>query len=241
MLLVALAAGVVVGFAFGVIGYARAAPDGSADISTSLVFECLPDNNIRVEFSWSPSGQGPQWLDLSLFDNDFAAGTFLTSGPLPGSRSSFTWDGLIPDTQHFVRVNTQLAGGWAPSQTMAFVTPNDCPFAILAPAANAGTVDCPGLRVDAVSGCVWTARPDYGVFEVGEIVNYCFFVSQPAEVKIIAFKPDGSALLIVDGFVDKPGACVGPYQANVPRGLRTVRMYGGPDFLLLDETHFYVQ
>jgi hypothetical protein len=54
----------------------------AAEISTGLVFECLPDNTIRTHFLWTPSQQGPQWLDLSLFDNGFALGTFLASGPM---------------------------------------------------------------------------------------------------------------------------------------------------------------
>jgi hypothetical protein len=102
-------------------------------------------------------------------------------------------------------------------------------------------VSCTNLTLIEVSGCVWTGKPDYGTYAVGEIVNYCYFVSQPTNLKIIAFKPDGSSLVIVDGLVDLPGACIGPYQANVPLGLRTVQMYGGPEFRLLAETHFFVQ
>ena len=213
----------------------------AADLSTSLLFECLPDNTIRVHFVWAASGQGPQWVDLSLFDNDFALGTFLTSGPLPPGQSTLAWDGLVANTQHFVRVNTLTPGGWFASKLMIFSTPNDCPFAILAPMPATGAVNCPNLNVAIVSGCVWTTKPDFATYAVGEIVTYCFFVSQPADVKIIATKPDGSSILVVDGLVSLPGACVGPYQANVPLGLRTVRMYGGPDFQLLSETHFFVQ
>jgi hypothetical protein len=72
-------------------------------------------------------------------------------------------------------------------------------------------------------------------------VDYCYFVSQPTDVRIVAAKPDGTSLVIVDGFVSGPGACIGPYQANVPLGLRTVQMFGGPDMRLLAETHFFVQ
>lgn len=213
----------------------------AAEISTGLVFECLPDDTVRAHFLWTSSGQGLQWLDLSLFDNDFAGGTFLASGPLRAEQSTLSWDGLLANTQHHVRVNTLTSNGWFASKTMTFSTPNDCPFEILPPVPNTGTVSCPNLTLTALSGCVWTLKPDFATYSIGEIVHYCYFVSQPANVRIIATKPDGTALVIADGFVSGPGACVGPYQANVPSGLRSVAMYGGPDMRLLAETHFFVQ
>jgi hypothetical protein len=60
-------------------------------------------------------------------------------------------------------------------------------------------------------------------------------------VRIVATKPDGSQLLVFNGFSEGMGACIGPYQANVPLGFRTVELFGGPDFQLLSETHFYVR
>jgi hypothetical protein len=213
----------------------------AAEISTGLVFECLPDNTIRTHFLWTPSQQGPQWLDLSLFDNGFALGTFLASGPMAAEQSTLTWDGLLPNAQHHVRVNTLTASGWFPSQTMTFSTPNDCPFPPVQPAPLTATVQCAGLTVVTLSGCVWTLRPDFATYVSGEIVHYCYFVSQPSFVRIVATKPDGTSLVVIEGFEGSSGACVGPFLAAPPFGLRTVVMYGGPDMRVLDETHFFVQ
>jgi hypothetical protein len=223
---------------------ARAEPEANAaaQISTDLLFECLQDNTIRVVFTWVSSGQGPQWVDLSLFDNGFALGTFLGSGPIDAGQRSLIWDGLLPNTLHFVRVNTLTASGWFPSQTMTFVTPNDCPFAVTAPIPLAVPSGCNGLSAAVLAGCVWTPNaPDFGSRAVGDTVFYCYAVSQPTNVRIIAHKPDGTALLVLDGFVSGPGACIGPFQANVPLGLRTVSMFAGPGLQLVSQTHFSVR
>jgi hypothetical protein len=46
---------------------------------------------------------------------------------------------------------------------------------------------------------------------------------------------------VIEGFEGSSGACVGPFLAAPPFGLRTVVMYGGADMRVLDETHFFVQ
>ncbi|HEY7269317.1 MAG TPA: hypothetical protein VH951_05785, partial [Dehalococcoidia bacterium] len=93
----------------------------------------------------------------------------------------------------------------------------------------------------ALSGCLWTPGiADNGVVAIGTAVNYCYAISQPAQVRIIAQKPDGTALLVLDGFVSG-GACIGPFQANVPLGARTVFMFAGPSLQLVATTHFSVQ
>jgi hypothetical protein len=84
---------------------------------------CLSPTSVSVEFAWSPSGQGVQWLDLSLFNNNFAPGTFLGAGPLAPGQTTLVWNGLIPNATHFVRINTATAFGWEPSVTAAFNTP----------------------------------------------------------------------------------------------------------------------
>src|SRR5581483_7493837 len=165
----------------------------AAEISTGLVFECLPDNTVRAHFLWTSSGQGEQWVDLSLFDNGFAPGTFLGAGPLPPGQTVFAWDGLIPNATHYLRVNTLTADGWFPSQTLIFSTPGDCPFAVQPPQAPA-TVNCPDLDLSQLSGCVWTMKPDFATYAIGERVDYCYFVSQPTDVRVVATKPDGTSL-----------------------------------------------
>lgn len=77
---------------------------------------------VEVAFQWTPSHQGQQWLDLSLFNNGFAPGTFVSVGPLPRDEDAFLWNGLLSGRSHYVRVNTLAPDGWAPSATLAFVT-----------------------------------------------------------------------------------------------------------------------
>ena len=79
---------------------------------------------VRATFSWSPSltPGSSQWLDLSLFDNGFAPGTFVGSGPMPSGQSVLEWDGLEPGLTHYWRVNTQTAGGWSTSPNWSFGT-----------------------------------------------------------------------------------------------------------------------
>lgn len=88
--------------------------------------ECLPDGRVRINVSWDSSGQGVQWVDLSLFNNGFAPGSFIGQGPLPSGQESFTWDGLLPGYTHFLRVNTNTGGGWLASNTLAFMTTSTC-------------------------------------------------------------------------------------------------------------------
>jgi hypothetical protein len=57
-----------------------------------MVAECagVASNAVRVIFLWTPSRSGTQWLDLSIFNNGFAPGSFVTTG------------GLAPQTWGFV-------------------------------------------------------------------------------------------------------------------------------------------
>lgn len=77
----------------------------------------------RTFFLWTPSRSGTQWLDLSLVNNGFAPGTFLTAGPFPADRWGWIWPDLMQGTTHFARVNTLTRDGWKTSQTLAFYTP----------------------------------------------------------------------------------------------------------------------
>jgi hypothetical protein len=120
------------------LGIAWQSTASAAVNSLFLTQSCLPDGSVRVKFDWN--GNDPtavqQWLDLSLFDNGWQWGTFLGSGPMPASQRSLTWDGLISNTTHFVRVNQELTpGAWDPSPTYYWTTPA-CPQPVnQAPAA----------------------------------------------------------------------------------------------------------
>jgi len=82
----------------------------------------LQPGKIIATFQWQPVGSGQQWLDISLFRNGFAAGTFIGLGPFPAQEGSFTWDGLTPGKKHQLRVNTLTPGGWQPTPALAFMT-----------------------------------------------------------------------------------------------------------------------
>jgi hypothetical protein len=206
----------------------------AAELSPQLVFECLPDRSVSVELRWASSYQGPQWLDVSLFDNAFAPGTFAGFGPLPVAATSFATPGLAGGAVYFARVNTLTTGGWAASPTLIFATPNDCPSTHLPPGISAGPEGCP-------DGCVWTDRLDYASYAAGELVHYCFYLPVAGGVRIITLKPDGTTLVVVDGFVNGTSGCAGPFLAAEPFGLRTVLMYGGSADMPVSQWHFVVR
>jgi hypothetical protein len=92
--------------------------DASAGCSATL------PGKAKATFRWTPiAGSSQQWVDLSLFDNGFRPGTFIGAGPLAGSESTFTWEGLLPEALHYWRVNSFVGGAWQPSQTGVLVTP----------------------------------------------------------------------------------------------------------------------
>ena len=85
---------------------------------------CAPDG-VAVTFGWD--GQDATliqvWIDISLADNGFVPGTFISAGPLPGWASSYEWRGIRPSLTHYVRINQQRSNGlWDPSGTFVFTT-----------------------------------------------------------------------------------------------------------------------
>jgi len=100
---------------------------------------------------------------------------------------------------------------------------------------------CPSLNNARLAGYVWTPKADYGSYAVGERVDYCYSINQPADIRIVATRPDGTTFTVIDGYVSGPAACIGPYSAGSPLGLRSVSMYEGAANVLLAESHFYVR
>jgi len=72
---------------------------------------------------WKASGAGPQWLDLSIFGNGFAPGSFVTAPSFSAQGWGYVWDGLLEGTTHFIRLNTLTLAGWMPTDTLPFLTP----------------------------------------------------------------------------------------------------------------------
>jgi len=90
-----------------------------------MVAECVgaTANSARAFLLWTPSETGPQWLDLSVFNDGFAPGMFISAGPFPGDRWGLIWPNLQQGTTHYARVNTLTPQGWMASSTLAFYTP----------------------------------------------------------------------------------------------------------------------
>ena len=145
---------------------------GASAATTTLrtTQECLPDGRVQVRFDWfgnNPSAN-QQWLDLTLFNNDWAPGTFLGAGPMPGAQQTLTWPGLLEGTQHYVRINQLLQdGSWDPSPTFSILTgichegttrppdPNEIRVRVVAPieSAEIAVVGTPGgYAVKGVAG-----------------------------------------------------------------------------------------
>jgi hypothetical protein len=104
---------------------APAAPRVEAAANQLLTTQYCEGGRVKVQFSWSGGNPASleQWLDLSIFDNGWRDGTFIYAGPLVGSLTTYTWEGLTAGTQHYVRVNQQLGNrSWDPSQTFAVMT-----------------------------------------------------------------------------------------------------------------------
>jgi hypothetical protein len=77
----------------------------------------------------APQGNYSIWLDLSLFNNNFAPGTFLGFGPLapPQGEAGYpvAWRGLVTDRVHYYRLNAFIDGRWRELGRGRFETP-DC-------------------------------------------------------------------------------------------------------------------
>jgi hypothetical protein len=96
-------------------------PCGSPQL-LAPTYTCIGGGRVTIHFRWAPSSPpaAVQWLDLTLFNNNFVFGTFLGAGPLPGTTSSLSWTGILANTPHFWRVNS-LFWTWFPSPTGSFI------------------------------------------------------------------------------------------------------------------------
>ncbi len=117
----------------------------SGSLPAAQVQECV-GGSVVVSFGWIPDGSGAQWIDLSLSDNGFAPGTFVSVGPLSSFVSGFAWSGIAPGRVHYARVNTLSSSGWIPSETSAFVT-KDCSFGHTAGLINPRAVYCDAVTL----------------------------------------------------------------------------------------------
>ncbi len=102
-------------------GAAQAAP--TVAVTGQTCSDAVP-GRVAVTFAWELGGARAQsvWLDLSLFDNGFAEGTYARVGPLSPGDSSFVWDGLLAEEPHYLRMYVLYADGWRAAPTVAFAT-----------------------------------------------------------------------------------------------------------------------
>lgn len=92
----------------------------------TVYLECQYDGRTRLRLQWSTYYLGIQFVDLSLFNNGWSFNTFLGIGPFSPSQNTAVWDGLVPGQRHYLRINTLTWYGWEPSQTITFLSRNDC-------------------------------------------------------------------------------------------------------------------
>lgn len=118
--LVTLAALAIVAV-YTMVGVNHVAAEGEA---TGLAVEsqtCTPGFTVQVVLSWTPSGAGTQWVDLSLQNDGFTT-PYTHGGPLNASRSEATVNNLEPQRNYYVRVSTWNGTSWERSDLFAFTT-----------------------------------------------------------------------------------------------------------------------
>jgi hypothetical protein len=87
---------------------------------------CNPDGTLSILIRWTAYSTGPQYLDLSLYNNGFAPGTFVGFGPVAPNVDFVQWTGILNSTTYYLRMNTQTPTAWYPSETIRFST-TPCP------------------------------------------------------------------------------------------------------------------
>ena len=120
---------------------------GGAPVTGDVIQKCDGGGGVNATFNWKANAAGSQWLDLSIFNNGFAPGTFVGAGPVGSGGTSFTWYGLARGATHFWRVNTLTAGGWSSSNTGSFTTvtcmdPLKACIGYMAGYSSAGRAEC---------------------------------------------------------------------------------------------------
>jgi hypothetical protein len=72
---------------------------------------------VTLTFEWRRPDEGASkvWLDLSLVNNGFSRGTYVSAGPFPPETTDYTWDGIAAGRLHFYRVNVSYPDGWRAS------------------------------------------------------------------------------------------------------------------------------
>jgi hypothetical protein len=113
------AAGAGPGIPRNFVEYMECAPDGVA-----VTFAMPGRAELNTRFGRLPD---EIWIDISLFNNNFARGTFLGAGPfVPRSDAAgfFRRQGIVPANAHWYRLNARCGGLWTEVGRGTFETPN---------------------------------------------------------------------------------------------------------------------
>lgn len=86
-----------------------------APATRQINYVCTGNGRANVTFNWAASAPPAitSYLDLTIFDNGFAPGTFV--GTPVGNGQSLTWPGILANTTHYWRINGLLTTGWGGS------------------------------------------------------------------------------------------------------------------------------
>src|SRR5688572_22311392 len=120
---------IVAFFALGaalVVPHLHAVPTEAAVSRLQYSQGCLRDGQVSVYLLWSGGVPNPrqQWIDVSLENNGWLPGTFISAGPFGPNAQSFDWNGLRPSSRHYVRINQLLQNNtWDTSPTFVIETP----------------------------------------------------------------------------------------------------------------------
>src|SRR5689334_3095465 len=60
----------------------------------SIQQQCQSPNNVQIGLFWTTYNLGEQWVDVSLNNNNFAPGTFLSNGPVAANVDHVVGSGI---------------------------------------------------------------------------------------------------------------------------------------------------
>jgi hypothetical protein len=88
-------------------------PCGTNPAQGNTTFACIGGGRANVTFGLGPppAGTSQSWVDISLFNNGFAPGTFI-GGNSTSVTTSLVWPGILANTTHWWRANNLTPAGW---------------------------------------------------------------------------------------------------------------------------------
>jgi hypothetical protein len=102
--------------------FALACSDATHDVAVTFV---LPGHDdLMRRYGATPDAV---WIDLSLLDNGFAAGSFIGAGPFAipasGGGGAWDWQHVIRSNLHYYRLNARFGATWREVAAGMFETP----------------------------------------------------------------------------------------------------------------------